>query len=92
MEEEIVILNLQAIKKVLSENFHEKEEIHPQILLYKNLWLEAEAALCSINYMARYNRIKMEMEQCKLDSAKMEMEQCKLDSAKGQNFIWKSIT
>ncbi|GKV25479.1 hypothetical protein SLEP1_g34916 [Rubroshorea leprosula] len=71
-----------AIKKVLSENFHEKEEIHPQILLYKNLWLEAEAALCSINYMARYNRIKMEMELCKLDPAKMEMEQCKLDSAK----------
>ncbi|XWS50253.1 hypothetical protein CRYUN_Cryun12cG0072500 [Craigia yunnanensis] len=60
----------QAIKKVLIENFHEKEEAHPQVLLYKNLWLEAEAALCSINYMARFNNMKIEIEKCKLDSEK----------------------
>ncbi|KAK6275277.1 hypothetical protein POUND7_004986 [Theobroma cacao] len=60
----------QAIKKVLIENFHEKEETHPQVLLYKNLWLEAEAALCSINYMARYNNMKIEIEKCKLDTEK----------------------
>ncbi|XVE64508.1 hypothetical protein DITRI_Ditri07aG0106100 [Diplodiscus trichospermus] len=60
----------QAIKKVLIENFHEKEEAHPQVLLYKNLWLEAEAALCSINYMARYNNMKIEIEKRKLDSEK----------------------
>ncbi|XP_022762751.1 uncharacterized protein LOC111308578 isoform X2 [Durio zibethinus] len=60
----------QAIKTVLIENFHEKEEAHPQVLLYKNLWLEAEAALCSINYMARFNNMKIEMEKCKLDSEK----------------------
>ncbi|XVF10198.1 hypothetical protein REPUB_Repub07fG0162000 [Reevesia pubescens] len=60
----------QAIKKVLIENFHEKEEAHPQVLLYKNLWLEAEAALCSINYMARFNNMKIEIEKCKLDSKK----------------------
>ncbi|KAG5229470.1 Plant peroxidase [Salix suchowensis] len=34
-----------------------------QILLYKNLWLEAEASLCSVNYMARCNRMKIEMEK-----------------------------
>ncbi|XP_021275439.1 uncharacterized protein LOC110410085 isoform X2 [Herrania umbratica] len=60
----------QVIKKVLIENFHEKEEAHPQVLLYKNLWLEAEAALCSINYMARYNNMKIEIEKCKLDTEK----------------------
>lgn len=54
---------MQAIKKVLNENFHE-EEAHPQSLLYKNLWLEAEAALSSITYKARFNRIKAEMERC----------------------------
>ncbi|XWS38075.1 hypothetical protein CRYUN_Cryun19dG0099600 [Craigia yunnanensis] len=60
----------QAIKKVLIENFHEKVEAHPQVLLYKNLWLEAEAALCSINYIARFNNMKIEIEKCKLDSEK----------------------
>ncbi|XP_022736300.1 uncharacterized protein LOC111289481 isoform X2 [Durio zibethinus] len=60
----------QAIKKVLIENFHEKEEAHPQVLLYKNLWLEAEAALCSINCMARFNNMKVEIEKCKLESEK----------------------
>ena len=65
-----MVLYFQAIKKVLTENFHENEEAHPQVLLYKNLWLEAEAALCSINYMARYNNMKIEIEKCKLDSEK----------------------
>ncbi|KAJ6687416.1 hypothetical protein OIU74_016157 [Salix koriyanagi] len=53
----------RAIKKVLAENFPIKEESESQILLYKNLWLEAEASLCSVNYMARFNRMKIEMEK-----------------------------
>lgn len=53
----------QAIMKVLSENFDDEEETPPQSLLYKNLWLEAEAELCSINYKARYKRMKTEMEK-----------------------------
>ncbi|KAA8533520.1 hypothetical protein F0562_031046 [Nyssa sinensis] len=61
---------VQAIKKVLNENFHSEEEIQPQALLYKNLWLEAEAAVCSINYRARFDRLKIEMERCKLHGAK----------------------
>ncbi|GAV73269.1 hypothetical protein CFOL_v3_16755, partial [Cephalotus follicularis] len=55
----------QSIKEILSEDLHDAEEVQPQNLLYKNLWLEAEAALCSINYMARFNRMKVEMEKCK---------------------------
>lgn len=60
----------QAIKKVLIDNFVEEEDEKLQILLYKNLWLEAEAALCSINYKARFDRMKIELEKCKLLKAK----------------------
>ncbi|KAF1865353.1 hypothetical protein Lal_00004727 [Lupinus albus] len=52
----------KALKKILSENFHDDEEADSQTLLYKNLWLEAEAALCSVSYKARYNQMKIEME------------------------------
>lgn len=61
---------LQAIKKVLSENFVEDKDAQPQVLLYKNLWLEAEAALCSVNYKARFDRMKVELERCKSPTAK----------------------
>ncbi|XP_015878704.1 uncharacterized protein LOC107414988 isoform X1 [Ziziphus jujuba] len=56
----------QALKKVLSENFYDEEETESKTLLYKNLWLEAEATLCSINCKARFNRMKMEMEKSEL--------------------------
>ncbi|KAM1054961.1 hypothetical protein FF1_002234 [Malus domestica] len=64
----------QAIKKILSENFH-AEETYPQALLYKDLWLEAEAVLCSINYKARFNRTKIEMDKCKAEKSKDMMKQ-----------------
>ncbi|KAE8705263.1 Detected protein of unknown function [Hibiscus syriacus] len=57
----------QAIKKILIDNFHENEEANPQVHLYKNLWLEAEASLCSVNYMARFYNMKVELGKCKLD-------------------------
>ncbi|CAN4085613.1 unnamed protein product [Withania somnifera] len=60
----------QAIKKVLSENFLSDEEIQPQALLFKNLWLEAEAKLCSISYKARFDRMKIEMEKHKFSQGK----------------------
>lgn len=63
---DLVDYGLQAIKKVLSENFVEEEDDKLQILLYKNLWLEAEAALCSINCKARFDRMKFELEKCTL--------------------------
>ncbi|KAF8379889.1 hypothetical protein HHK36_027354 [Tetracentron sinense] len=60
----------QAIKKILEENFYEEEEMHPQTLLYKNLWLEAEASLCSMKYKARFARMKIEMKKSKLHQAR----------------------
>ncbi|CAH2064635.1 unnamed protein product, partial [Thlaspi arvense] len=51
----------QSIKNILASNFPDGEENHPQTLLYKNLWLDTEAALCSTSCMARYHRIKNEI-------------------------------
>ncbi|XP_059628920.1 uncharacterized protein LOC132271534 isoform X2 [Cornus florida] len=65
---------VQAIKKVLNENFCGEEEMQTQTLLYKNLWLEAEAALCAINYRARFDRTKIEMEKCNSLKAKGVLE------------------
>ncbi|XP_011075880.1 uncharacterized protein LOC105160266 isoform X2 [Sesamum indicum] len=58
----------KAIKKVLEENFHFNEEMHSQALLFKSLWLEAEAKLCSISYKARFDRMKIQMEETKLQA------------------------
>ena len=41
---------LKVIMKVLDDNFKYEEDMQPKSLLYKNLWLEAEAELCSVNY------------------------------------------
>ncbi|GER46751.1 peroxidase [Striga asiatica] len=56
----------KAIKKVLEENFLLNEEIHSEALLFKNLWLDAEAKLCSISYKARFDRMKIQMEQIRI--------------------------
>lgn len=65
--EELVV---QAIKKVLNENFISDERMQPQALLFKNLWLEAEAKLCSLSYKARFDRMKIEMEKHKSSQGK----------------------
>ncbi|XP_022543087.2 uncharacterized protein LOC106347419 isoform X2 [Brassica napus] len=52
----------QSIKNILASKFPDGEENHPQTLLYKNLWLETEAALCSTTCLARYHRIQKETE------------------------------
>lgn len=57
---------MQAIRKILDKNLGDEEETDPQALLYRNLWLEAEAVLCSITYKARFDRMKLEMEKFKL--------------------------
>ncbi|XP_057457372.1 uncharacterized protein LOC130748206 isoform X3 [Lotus japonicus] len=59
------------LKRILSENFHDEEE-DSQTDLYKNLWLEAEAALCSVSYRARYNQMKIEMEKRSYNQRDME--------------------
>lgn len=53
----------KALKKILSENFDGDDDVatESQTALYKNLWLDAEAALCSVTYRARYNQMKIEM-------------------------------
>lgn len=61
---------LQAIKKVLNENFLCDEAMPPLALLFKNLWLEAEAKLCSLSYKARFDRMKIEMEKHKVTQGK----------------------
>ncbi|PIA34928.1 hypothetical protein AQUCO_03700293v1 [Aquilegia coerulea] len=59
----------KGIKKILDENFLDEAEPDEQNMLYKNLWLEAEAALCSIKYKARFARRKIEMEKVKQNQA-----------------------
>ncbi|KAL7106787.1 hypothetical protein ACP275_06G014500 [Erythranthe tilingii] len=56
----------KAIKKVLEENFHLNEDMDSQALLFKSLWLDAEAKLCSITYKARFDRMKILMDETKL--------------------------
>ncbi|KAF5460456.1 hypothetical protein F2P56_020320 [Juglans regia] len=41
---------IQVISKGLTENHQIVEDMHPQALVYRNLWLEAEAALCGLKY------------------------------------------
>lgn len=63
------------LKRILMENFDDDDEgAEPQIVLYKNLWLEAEAALCSVNYRARYHQMKIEMDKyfCKAKENKKQ--------------------
>ncbi|KAG6438351.1 hypothetical protein SASPL_103291 [Salvia splendens] len=73
----------KAIKKVLEQNFEIDEDMHSQALLFKNLWLEAEAKLCSVSYKARFERMKAQMAGIKLkvpkedeDVAEMVSELC----------------
>ncbi|KAG6405881.1 hypothetical protein SASPL_133475 [Salvia splendens] len=57
----------KAITKVLEKNFEIDEDMHSQALMFKNLWLEAEAKLCSISYEAR---MRIQMEGIKLNAPK----------------------
>ncbi|GMH18427.1 hypothetical protein Nepgr_020268 [Nepenthes gracilis] len=54
----------QAVKGVLYENFPTKEVSDPEVMLYKNLWLEAEAALCSFTIKTRFQRMIRKTEKC----------------------------
>ncbi|KAL2542383.1 Uncharacterized protein Adt_03361 [Abeliophyllum distichum] len=61
----------QAIKKILDKNFHCNEEMPSKAHLFRNLWLETEAKLCSIIYKARFDHMKIEMETIKSNRAKV---------------------
>ncbi|GAU40352.1 hypothetical protein TSUD_319640 [Trifolium subterraneum] len=66
----------KAIKNILSENFDDGDDdggaAESQTALFKNLWLEAEAALCSVSFKARYNQMKIEMEKHSYKQRDME--------------------
>ncbi|XP_077245585.1 uncharacterized protein LOC143885340 [Tasmannia lanceolata] len=57
----------QDAKMVLKEKMSDERENHHQTLLYKNLWIESEAALCSMKYELQL--VKIEMEKNKQDKA-----------------------
>ncbi|CAM0911198.1 unnamed protein product [Alopecurus aequalis] len=38
------------------------EEEHPQVLVYKNLWIEAERANCELKYQLKHTCIKIDLE------------------------------
>ncbi|XXG76291.1 hypothetical protein AAC387_Pa08g0667 [Persea americana] len=54
----------QDIEKVIKEKMQEQGEDDPQTLLYKKLWIEAEAALCSMKYELRLAQMKIKLEKC----------------------------
>ncbi|XP_052311165.1 uncharacterized protein LOC7490720 isoform X5 [Populus trichocarpa] len=56
----------QVNEKALEGHYELEEEENPQVLFYKNLWLEAEAALCSMKYKASVLGMKTEMEKIKM--------------------------
>ncbi|XP_058086778.1 uncharacterized protein LOC131233929 [Magnolia sinica] len=59
----------QAFKKALKESPCEQGEKLAQTLLFKDLWIEAEAALCSMKYELRLARMNIEMEKNKQEAA-----------------------
>ncbi|PNT40142.2 hypothetical protein POPTR_004G080501v4 [Populus trichocarpa] len=56
----------QVNEKALEGHYELEEEENPQVLFYKNLWLEAEAALRSMKYKASVLGMKTEMEKIKM--------------------------
>lgn len=54
----------QSFEEDLEENVIEDSE-NPQVMLYKKLWIQAEAALCSMKYEFQLTRMKLEMENSK---------------------------
>ncbi|KAL5719224.1 hypothetical protein ACHQM5_012032 [Ranunculus cassubicifolius] len=72
----------KGIKKILEDNFHDEVEPDIQSLLYKNLWLEAEAALCAVKYKERFARMKTEMAKSRQHPERDLMDMEKLQTSK----------
>ncbi|XP_020248270.1 uncharacterized protein LOC109825787 [Asparagus officinalis] len=47
----------------LENDIFAKKEENPQVVLYKNLWMQAETALCSMKYELQLARMTLEMEK-----------------------------
>lgn len=63
----------QRIKNILHENLREKgdEVSNPETMLYKNLWLEAEASLFSLSCKARFDLMKGKLEMHNLNTREL---------------------
>ncbi|KAM3711665.1 hypothetical protein ACJW31_01G125500 [Castanea mollissima] len=60
------IIQLQVVTKGMRESHQIEEEVHPQALVYRNLWLEAEATICALKYKTHALSMKFDgMDGCK---------------------------
>ncbi|XP_006846430.2 uncharacterized protein LOC18436345 [Amborella trichopoda] len=55
----------QDMEKTLKKSFDEEGSQDLETLLYKNLWIESEAALCTMKYELKSVQMKLEMERSK---------------------------
>ncbi|ONI07675.1 hypothetical protein PRUPE_5G135100 [Prunus persica] len=62
---------VQVMGNALRDNHLTTEELDPQALVYKKLWLQAEAALCSMKYETCVLCMQLEMGGRKLDKNKV---------------------
>lgn len=62
---------MQVMGNALRDNHLTTEELDPQALVYKKLWLQAEAALCSMKYETCVLCMQLEMGCHKLDKNKV---------------------
>ncbi|XP_010919020.2 uncharacterized protein [Elaeis guineensis] len=80
----------QALHKVSKRGFDQEED--PQTLLYKNLWIEAEIALCSMKYELARMKLEMENDKCHQranfhDSSDMERKLSHLTRLRSLNLV-----
>eukprot|EP01018_Ginkgo_biloba_P012101 Gb_01625 [translate_table: standard] len=83
---------LQNLSGGLRRDFRsELEERDIRILLYKNLWSEAEAALASLKFDIKYTKLELEMEKQKKyerDAPEFDSRDCKTPKSKAAvNFL-----
>lgn len=59
-------MQLQVMTNILGENQQIEEDMHQQALVYRDLWLKAEAALCALKYKTCALSMKFDgMDRCK---------------------------
>ncbi|XP_008808274.1 uncharacterized protein LOC103720380 isoform X2 [Phoenix dactylifera] len=80
----------QALHKVSKRGFDQEED--PQTLLYKNLWIETEVALCSMKYELARMKLEMENDKChqranSYDSSDMERKLSQLTRLRSLNSV-----
>ncbi|KAB1200224.1 hypothetical protein CJ030_MR0G007803 [Morella rubra] len=57
---------IQVMTNILGENQQIEEDMHQQALVYRDLWLKAEAALCALKYKTCALSMKFDgMDRCK---------------------------